>query len=307
MATPTLRLPGESRGTVPTGQPQPLQPGEFTPATTAPPFPFATTHINPPSPQWVSTDDQLQLAVVNSFTGASITLSGRYLTPFGEVKIFSFTVLPVSTRVLSNFNFQIGPCFLISAQVSSATGTQKRGQTFCSLLLGRGPAPIFFPTTVLVSDYLAGGSSIGWPGGVIWQSVEGPGFMRTILGGTPAPGVNINELVPTGARWSLRGARASLTTSATVINREAFLLLDDGTNAFFVSPSGFTQVASLTRFYDWGPGVTRWDGTQTTETAAPIPETRLMVGYRIRAVVTNLQVGDQWSGLSYEVEEWLEV
>lgn len=134
---------------------------------------------------------------------------------------------------------------------------------------------------------------------------DGPGFIRTIAGATPAAGAEVAETVPAGTRWELLSFRARFVTSATVANRFPVLTLDDGTaNAFFEGGVLATaQTAGQTSRYTFAQGLNA-QINQTNFTGSLMNRAFLLVGYRIKTVTSGIQVGDQWDQISYLVREW---
>jgi hypothetical protein len=268
---------------------------------------FATESVAPPAPLYLSRDDRVTVRAWNSAAGVNLEIRGRLLMPDGEVSPFSFPFTPTTARALSSASFDLAEGFLLDVCVLPAAGTPKRGQCFVQVCIVRGAASNFELTQLLISDYVTSSMAIGYPGGTIKQSTEGPGFIRNIVGTNPAAGVEIIETCPTGARWSLLSMVAQLVTSATVANRNPNLIVDDGANAFAMSWWNINHTASLTITYGAGQGF-NISGALNGVVNAPIASPgRLMAGNRFRTSTTGLQAGDDWGPPVYQVEEWIEI
>lgn len=131
--------------------------------------------------------------------------------------------------------------------------------------------------------------------------------IRSVAGTNPAAGAEITETVPADARWRLLSLSAALVTNATVANREAALVLDDGTSITLRSPTRQNQAASLTRNYSWFDGATLTTPVTDPAFTAPIAGPLLAPAHRIRTVTTNLQAGDDWSAPQFLIQEMAKV
>jgi hypothetical protein len=156
--------------------------------------------------------------------------------------------------------------------------------------------------------------SSGW-----YRSVEAQGTFRSagrfqpgtgeivqIAGADPAAGAQMLETVPAGHRWRLLSVRIALTTSATAANREIGLCIEtDAPQLYFFSPSRQNQIASLSRSYNFFPGVATTTPVTNTEFTVPIPDNQyLLPGYRLETCATNFQVGDDIGVPRIQVERW---
>lgn len=159
---------------------------------------------------------------------------------------------------------------------------------------------------ILMAGYVAETNKIAYPGGNLESSLEGPGLIRSITGTDPAAGANILETVPTGARWRLISFRFSLVTDATVMNRQAFLAIDDGVNTLTESGTAAVQPASTTYQYQAGNWNSPANPVAYSSYIINILNIYLEAGYRIKSSVANFQAGDNLSAPQYLVEEWIQ-
>ena len=133
----------------------------------------------------------------------------------------------------------------------------------------------------------------------------GAGLIRCVAGPDPAAGAELTITVPQIAEWRVLGLRFVLVTSSTSANRQVDLVIDDGANTVLRIEPPAVQAASLTRGYNYGPGLPART-VLTAEFIAPLPVGLVLAGrWRIRTASTNLQAGDNFNGAYLWVEEWL--
>ena len=164
------------------------------------------------------------------------------------------------------------------------------------------------PVKRLLAAYLTDGKTLSWPPGVHEDFTEGKGLVRLVTGTDPAAGAEILEAVPANARWRILSLRAVLVADATVLNRSARFVVDNGAAQFYETLHPPNQAASETRVYNAAPGMnqeTAFDGSAVLRLNLP-PEMYLFQGYRIGSVTGNLQAGDNWGPPRLLVEEWIE-
>lgn len=128
-------------------------------------------------------------------------------------------------------------------------------------------------------------------------SGEAPWRRSRIVQGVsnPAAGADWSQSVPGSHLWTVRAVTATLATSAVVANRQARLILGDGTNTFATLTAPAVQAASLTHVYTWAIGVTPVAlGLQQLSAMAILD---LPVGWTIGVSTLALDAGDQWSAI----------
>jgi hypothetical protein len=157
----------------------------------------------------------------------------------------------------------------------------------------------------LLADYVTGNARLGWPGGQIRSSVEGPGLIRIITGTDPALGSEIYETVPTGALWSVLMVSALLHTSATAGNRFPRIAIGDATGVVWRGEPNAGQAASLNYTYNAGTSTVR----ATAVSSSPpwmFPGRVLLSAEGIISTITaGLLADDNWDAPLYSVEEWI--
>lgn len=273
---------------------------------------FSPGSVNPGPLVYLTREDSLWLRAYNSVAGAEVEVRGRILLPNGQLFSFSQRITPTSDRVAYDLSLELGlprdvnGYFLVNLCVVRSAGVFRRGQFFVQLAVFRGAGASGFRHQILASGYVAFDLALGWPGSGICSPLDGPGILRSITGTNPAAGAEIVEVVPTNARWLLRGFVATLTTSATVANRSVHLRVDDGVTGLFDSSPGFAHVASIPRNYNFSARVSPTVGVDN-EIYCSIPEDlRLFSGWRISTSTGLLQAGDDWGAPQLLVEEWIE-
>jgi hypothetical protein len=267
---------------------------------------FERIRVQPPSGAYVTRTDQLVVVIYNATAGVSVEIRARILTPEGAVTPHVWTIVPTSARARHVTVIDVPEGFIIGLSAALSAGTSRRGATFVQVSLGRGPAAQPLVLQTLLSDYVTPDAAIAYPGGLVRQSIEGPGVLRAVTGTDQAAGTEISETVPTGARWRLRAFRAALVTSAVAGARRVHLYVDDGATRLFELAAADTQAASLARNYNATPdGYAR--AAQDSEIYVPLPfDVALLQGWRIRTVTTLFDGGDNWGAPELLVEESIE-
>lgn len=163
-------------------------------------------------------------------------------------------------------------------------------------------------TILIVLSFVAALAILDDPKGLDAQAgrrVIGTGEIEVIAGTDPAAGIEISQTVPTGFAWRLLAVTATLVTSAVAANREASLVLDDGTNIFARIPTSQNHAASLTRRVGWFHGATPAAVVTDTTLQAGLPNDVILgAGFRVRIITTNLDAGDNWSAPILLVERF---
>lgn len=258
-----------------------------------------------PAAFWVTTSDLLRVRSIASGSG-TVVVSGAHLSPDGIVTPFRFAFFPQTDRTLTPGQIPLTDGWLLNVTVRLSSGALITGQSFALVELVRGGGSDAFVIATLVSGYVTAVQPLAWPAGRVLNSLEGRGSLRSITGTNPAAGAEVAETVPTGARWRLISCVATLVTDATVSNRQASILIDDGANVLVRSGNNVSQSASQTRLYiaaafgAWGDM-----GSVPMGLSLP-PDMWLLAGYRIATATVNLQAGDNWGAPQLLVEEFLE-
>lgn len=279
-----------------------------------PPLPLVTRpSLVGGEPLYLSGEDALRLTAFDALTGVTLTLSGRFLPVARDDQDvprpgpFTHVLVPASDRTASVITRGLGEGWLLEASVVASVGAPLVGQCFCVLSIVRGLAASALELSTLAEGYVTSKQRIAWPGGLFGASLDGGGALRTILGTTPAPGAEVTETVPTGARWEPLAINMTFTASAAVANRTVALDLDNGTNLFARIFSQNAVVASGSEMLNWFQGGPYSGTAPAAVNMMPLPiGLRLGAGYRFKTTTVGLQAADQFSAISYLVREWIE-
>lgn len=139
-----------------------------------------------------------------------------------------------------------------------------------------------------------------WQGGIYrW----GEAYVDYIDVGQPSAGANAAASVPGQYGVIVLAARASLTTSASVANREVSL---DVINANAVTrwrnPAPAVQAAGVTgQKYEWNSGWANAIAVTNGPMVMPLLDVIVPPGWSIQFTVDTVQAADQLSGLSLTV------
>ena len=255
---------------------------------------------------YLTGEDNFRLRTFGSVAGLVLALEGRRVQDDGQVVPFAERHVPSSNYLVKEDIFPIGAGLVTNVQLRATTGTPLRGAVYALLEIIRGRDGAVQPLATLLQGYVTANARLAWPGAPIDSSINGAGRVRLITGTNPAPGVEIVETVPAGARWKLRSFRFVLVASAAAANRRPVLTIDDGAAILWETSSAVDQVASQTATYAAGVGVPFFTyGTRAYH--LPLPgEFWLPAGARIRTVTALLDAGDDYAAPIYEVEEFIE-
>jgi hypothetical protein len=255
---------------------------------------------------YVTCDESLVIDTWSSTAPAALTITARVLTPQGRIDTLSWSHTPNSNRARATSYYPLAEGWLLSVIVDATDLAYQRGHCWCELSLMRGGGSNGVLEAVLLADYIAGTARLGWPGGFVRSSIEGPGLVEAAYGSTPAAGAEISKTVPANALWRLLALEFGLTTSVTAANRLPRLVIDDGTNDLQRLEVPAVQAASLTRTYSWAPGMPSRVAV-ASDNLMPLPlNTLLPSGYRFRTVTDSIQAADQYTAPRFLLEEWIQ-
>lgn len=259
-------------------------------------------------PFYTSGEESLCLKVANSQTGVVVAVSARVLDEQGRAIPQAWTFAPTADRAVTDTYFDLSGRTILNVTMYALAGAPKIGQCFCILMLVRGTGDTAIPLGTILQGYITGEQAIAWPGSPIQTSIEGEGYPRSVQGTIPAPGLEIHEQVPAGARWALQTIATSLNAAAGGPNRFVELAAADAiglTKAY--TPNTFGQAPATFFLYGWSTlGAPVYDGVNRVILPWPITLI-LLAGETIRTYTGGLAAGDQWGQPSFTVREWLEV
>jgi hypothetical protein len=278
-------------------------------AYVAQPFVSAGTKVIASPFQFATDDnDNLQIVSANSLTGVALAIHGRRLTAQGQIEPFAFVHTPNTDRSTRTENYKLGAGALLNLTIFATSGSPSIGQTYVSARIIRGLAGPIIVLGTLLGGYVTAVQHLAYPGSPIQSSIEGGGYYRIITGTDPATGVRWSETVPTGARWRLVALRVGLTTGAGGPTRIPSIVYRSGGVNYFrsISSIGFGASAGGTAY--WAAGMPLATAVSTFDAINGLPDGAiLLAGTSIVDETSGFQPVDDFSGLIYAVQEWLEV
>jgi len=250
-------------------------------------------------------ESKLFVKAWSSIASQTVLVSGLLQGKDGKIKPFEYSLVVAALRSLTQDVYDLEEGDLLSVRAYISGGDTKRGHCFVQVFLCAFGANFAAGKLQLISDYVYNSFSPSWPGGIQKDSIEGPGAFTVVSVANPSAGANLSYAVPQDALYKLFSVRFRLVTSATVADRLVQLAIDDATtNLFFVgAPSA--QGGSTT--FDYYFGVV----AANTYSAGVIPgllngPIMLPAGFKIKAVIDSIQVGDQISVARIYAEEWIQ-
>lgn len=292
--------------TTPSGQPNPMQPGEYTPPAPANVVGFKVHDIDPPTSVYIQRDDQL-LVVATSQLTPTLTITARlWLAAEGRITTIQQTLNLTTKDFGVSLSIPLAEGYLLSVVVTDFSSTMP-GQTLVTVYLNRGIASTSpaAPGAVLISDYLGGRSGASWPAGRIFKGGDGQGALTRVFPTAPGAGADWSTSPGPQELWEVVSVTATLTTSATVANRNVQLIIDSGSpTPLFISTANAAIPASTTATFN-ASQINQTSTLITTTVFAALPPRNLLNNLdRIRTLTQNLQAGDQWSSIFLMVRNW---
>lgn len=288
---------------------------------------FQFSAIGPPPSLYVQQDDTLQVNAVSSLATDTVTFRVRFLhvalpvpgqpdqlgaeqkpvtTPIPPyIGLYEFSVVTTTPRVAVAQQFKLGEGFVLSID-AVALNALTRGVTFARAEIFRGLATAQQFAQLFISDYVDINASTSYPGSTIHHYLEGPGQLHSLQVTNPAAGADWTLTCANKQRLRIDSFAAVFVASATVASRNIQIIVDDGANLMWADDTPTTVAAGAT------VNLTVTQTNIPTGVVASIlhcvipPALALASGWRLRSSTQNIQVGDQWSNIFFNVEEWLD-
>jgi len=253
-------------------------------------------------------EDQLRVVIQNSLAGVVVQLAGRFLQEgMTSPQAFVQTFTPSSNRAVNTFLVKLGTGFLLNCSFVVVSGAPIIGQTYVMAQIVRGDVGANVQLGGILGGYITAFQHLAYPGSPIESSIAGGGYPRQVAGTIPAPGVNIVETVPTGARWRLRSFETVLVTSAVAGVRGPQLNASFGASGGSFCQSPYGQNPGTTAVYEWGGAMFTSIGISGTAAMLPWPVDFWMIaGATLKVTCVNFDPADQFTFVQYIVDEWLE-
>jgi hypothetical protein len=130
-------------------------------------------------------------------------------------------------------------------------------------------------------------------------------FLQVVTIANPVAGAEFTIKAPGQGLWRVVSVAFTFTASAAAANRRVALLADDQTDTWFAAASSVDLTAGLTTRIGAYAGATA-SGVVGGAVSIPLPHNGLvlMPGYRLRSSAFNLDVGDQYSNVRAQVQEY---
>lgn len=228
----------------------------------------------------------MSIRIRSRSTGANgVTLRGA--TREG---IFSFahTTLGIGGTFTETFRIPDVPLFLV---VLADSSTIQQGEIFVQVQLLMNNDIV----QELVSGYITGIRSLGWPAANLEDTRPGGGVIDVIESADPDAGAELDDIVNGNEYWRIQAIRFQLVTDANMANRRVHVTIDDGTNVLldFIASNG--QVASETVNYTFAPFGAINDSLDDADIVSGIPNNLILPNpFHIRTDTTNLLAGDNF-------------
>lgn len=274
----------------------------------ASPFPAAGGRVLVSPFQFLVTgEDNLRIEGWSAVDGATLSVAYRFADTKGKIIANTVHLALTGDRLVRELDVKLGEGYLVNMSIFMTGVSPLVGQVFTCIKLIRGFTGATIILGLLAQGYITHEQGIGWPGSPLVTSLDTLPVPRLILGTEPAPGSEIAETVPTGARWQVVSVRFTLTTDATAANRTVRLRFNtSGTEAFRV-PGGAVQTASLAVLYNFAVGVTRMTSSVGGVQNLPLPsDLWLNAASQVQTISENLQAGDDYTQPQLFVREQLE-
>jgi len=215
---------------------------------TKPPLLFPTPAQGIP----VDQDTFIRSSVMNSKADVVINILVRFMHLDGRISLMAFSHTPTSNLSRNDKLFRMSPGWILGIGVKNDPEIPtRRGETFCILALVRGQQSDSLPYQILISEYVADGTWLTWPGGFIRSSLEGPPLQVTGTVTNPAAGATFTFAPSGGLRWKLKAVKFLFTTDDNVANRRVYLRISDDSNVIWEDDAANVQTDGDTQTYYW--------------------------------------------------------
>lgn len=275
----------------------------------ASPLPIAAGRVIVAPFQFIASgEDNLRVVSANSLAGVRIAIQGRWYSERGTAEAFAHEHTPASDRSIRTEDFALGPGAVLNAIAYVSNGAPLYGQTFLSVQLVRGRGTSGRVLGTLLQGYVTARNPVAWPGSPLISSLDTEPLPRAIMGTTPAVNTDWGETVPTGARWEIIGAYASLNAGVTGIARSVILQIGDGANVIQSANPSKDHTDAILRYYSWAPNLPATISSGSPVYQQPMAQRVIMrAGWQLYTNTIGIGGGDQWSAPNLTVREWLDL
>lgn len=252
--------------------------------------------------------DNIRLEGWNTCVGAVLQVQGRAIDNEGNTQAFNMVLPLTADRLVTREDFSPVRGYILNLVAVVIEATPCIGQTFARVSIIRGFTGATIVLGVLLQGYVTSQQGLGWPGSPIELSVDGGGYVRQVVGTTPAAGAQISETVPAGARWQILRLYSFLITDATAGNRFPRLDFFQAGLGTFRGMQPTPQGPSVTANYTWAPNLPIAADVANGVYMQPIPdEGVLLEGDVLSTAVSGMAAGDQWGQPQMYLREWMQI
>ncbi len=255
---------------------------------------------------WIEPSDRLYCAAYSSVASLAVRFSGYFRKASGEVSEYAVTINPTSDRAVTASDTFFGAGFLLSCVAHLASGNANRGQCYVRAQVQRGTGTAAVKLHTVVAGYVSDDYSPSFPYGKFEGPLEGRGYDLSLVVANPGAG-NIGTItVPTGAVYRVRSVFYVFTASAAVASRHLFIDINSTAIPYARLPVQNAITAGLTSIIMWAVGMPIFTNSNVPALVMPFPDLYLHGGATIELEGVALDVGDTYTNIGLQVEEWIE-
>lgn len=274
------------------------------------PSPARAQHVAGEFTPWVFSftgEDVIEVTSWNTVAGVRVTVQGRVRIAPGQTRPFTAAHTPATDRTATITVHSVPPGELLNVVAFCSAGAPIVGQTFVRVAVRRGAGAAFERLGLLIQGPITANVARAWPGSNVVTPTDSEPAPRTIMGTTPAVNTDWSETVPTGARWELIGAYASLNCGVTGLARSAIFQMFDGTNVIQSANPSKDQTDTILRYYSWAPNLPATVSAGSPVYQQPIAQRVILrAGWVVYTNTVGIGGGDQWSAPNLHVREWFD-
>jgi hypothetical protein len=293
-------------GKPPSGQPAPMQEGDFTPAARNHLVSVGECEVDPPIWLYVTVEDIFVLAAFSIASNTNVQANIRLLKPKGGVEQIILSIPATNAGGVTSTSQQAREGYLLSAELLSNTAGALNYPCFAWLALNRGGTAANLGHRLITAGYLNNNFGPSYPERAPMRPTDGAGTVTVQLVGNPAAGSDWSFAIPGNSRFQLTAVHAKLVTSSTAGTRTASLQFKDGSgNVLGIIDATATQALSTTIDYTGITGAFAGGGGGV-HNYWPLPPITLGQSFTIGTTTANLAAGDQWSAITLTGLTWVD-
>lgn len=254
--------------------------------------------------QYVGLDDRLLVQAISRAPNQTLTITGRILLVQGKLQPFQFTVPLGDALTLVAVPQQMAQGFIVGLEVRTSETIPCEWWTYVKIGLTRGGGNPLLAYQPLLSGYVGNAFAFGYPRDRAQRPTDGPGQLAATSIDDPAAGADWSYSAPAWTRQQPLAINATLTTSATMGNRQVQIIISQKGRVVWELSASDVQAESLTTPYNFGP-VPIYGGSSALGFTIPLPAGLVIDHFTTIAVSTSgIDAADQWSDITVDALEW---